>query len=91
MLRFSNIGFLTLLGSILLFLFQSIVSLINRNQEWQDYRIVDILEPEDYEWVNDIVLFNFDTLSNYVLNMQLFMVLFCLTVIFFIMSGIFEK
>jgi len=91
MLRFSRLGFLALFGSILIFLLQSIVSLTSKDFAWKKLRFVDVLNPKYYSWMNDITILNFNTYSDYILNMPLYAVLFCLTVLFFIMSGLFEK
>jgi len=91
MLRFSSLGFLALFGSILIFLLQSIVSLTSKDFAWKKLRFVDVLDPKYYGWMNDITILNFNTYSDYVINMPLYALLFCLTVLFFIMSGLFEK
>lgn len=91
MLRFSSLGFLALFGSILIFLLQTIVSLTNEEFAWKKLRFVDVLDPQYYSWMNDITLFNFNTYSDYILNMPLYAFLFCLTVLFFLISGLFEK
>jgi len=91
MLRFSSLGFLALFGSILIFLLQSITSLTSKDLVWQELRFIDVLDAKYYGWINDITLFNLNTLSNYILHMPLYAFLFCLTVLLFIMSGLFEK
>jgi hypothetical protein len=91
MLRFSSLGFLALFGSILIFLLQSIVSLTSKDFAWKRLRFVDVLDQKYYSWMNDVTILNFNTYSDYVLNMPLYTVLFCLTVLFFIMSSLFEK
>ena len=91
MLRFSSLGFLAMFGSILVFLLQSIVSLTSEDFAWRQLRFVDVLDPQYYSWMNDITLFNFNAYSDYVLNMPLYAVLFCLMILFFLMSSLFEK
>ena len=91
MLRFSSLGFLAMFGSILVFLLQSIISLTSKDLAWKQLRFVDVLDPKYYGWMHDITILNFNTYSDYVLNMPLYAVLFCLTVLFFLMSGLFEK
>lgn len=91
MLRLSNLGFLALSGSILIFIFQTIASLINKDFVWKKLRLVDILDTKYFSWVDGVTLFNFNTFSNYILNMPLYAVLFCLTILFFVFSGIFER
>lgn len=91
MLRLSSLGFFALSGSILLFIFQVIASLLNKDFVWKKLRLVDILDPKYFSWVDGITLFNFNTLSSYILDMPLYAVLFCLTILFFVFSGIFER
>jgi hypothetical protein len=91
MFRLGNLGFLSLFGSIIILLLQAITSLLNKDFTWKKLRCADILDPQYYSWLDNITLFNFNSIANYVLNMPLFVLLFCLTIFFFILSGIFEK
>ncbi len=91
MFRLGNLGFLSLFGSIIILLLQAITSLLNQDFAWKRLRFADILDPQYYSWLDNITLFNFNSIANYVLNMPLFVLLFCLTIFFFILSGIFEK
>jgi hypothetical protein len=91
MFRLGNLGFLSLFGSIIILLLQAITSLLNKDFTWKKLRCADILDPQYYRWLDNITLFNFNSIANYVLNMPLFVLLFCLTIFFFILNGIFEK
>ncbi len=91
MFRLGNLAFLSLFGSIIILLLQAIMSLLNKDFTWKKLRFADILDPQYYNWLDNITLFNFNSIANYVLNMPLFVLLFCLTIFFFILSGIFEK
>ena len=91
MLRFSSLGLFTLFSSILIFVLQSIASLTSRDLVWKELRFVDILAPKYYTWINDIALLNFNTILSYLLNMPLYAFLFFLTLLFFILGGMFEK
>ena len=91
MFRLGNLGFLSLFGSIIILMLQAITSLLNKDFTWKKLRFADILDPQHYSWLDNITLFNFNSIANYVLNMPLFVLLFCLTIFFFILSGIFEK
>lgn len=91
MFRLGNLGFLSLFGSIIILLLQAITSLLNKDFTWKKLRFADILDPQDYSWLDNITLFNFNSIANYVLNMPLFVLLFCMTIFFFILSGMFEK
>jgi len=91
MFRLGNLGFLSLFGSIIILLLQAITSLLNKDFTWKKLRFADILDPQYCSWLDNITLFNFNSIANYVLNMPLFVLLFCLTIFFFILSGIFEK
>ena len=91
MFRLGNLGFLSLFGSIIILLLQAITSLVNKDFNGKKLRFADILDPQDYRWLDNITLFNFNSIANYILNMPLFVLLFCMTIFFFILSGIFEK
>jgi hypothetical protein len=91
MFRLGNLGFFSLFGSIIIVLLQTITYLLNKDLTWKKLRFADIIDPRYYNWLDNITLFNFNSIANYVLNMHLFVLLFCLTIVFFILSGIFEK
>ncbi len=91
MFRLGNLAFLSLFGSIIILLLQAITSLLNKDFTWKKFRFLDIIDPQYYSWLYKITLFNFNSMANYILNMPLFVFLFCLTIFFFILSGIFGK
>jgi len=91
MFRLGNLGFLSLFGSIFILMLQAITYLLNEDFTWKKLRFADILDPQYYNWLDNITLFNFNSIANYVLNMPLSVLLICLTIFFFILSGIFEK
>ena len=91
MLRFSRLGFYALFSSFLIFLLQAIASLTSKDFVWKKIRFVDILDPKYYKWMNGIQLLNFNIVLDYIINMPLYAFFFCLTVLFFVISGIYEK
>lgn len=91
MFRLGNLGFLSLFGSIIILLLQAITYVLNKDFTWKKLRFADILDPQYYSWLDNITLFNVNGIANYVVNMPLFVLLFCMTIVFFILSGIFEK
>lgn len=91
MLRFSNLGLCSLCGSILVLLLQSIASLTSVDMTWQRLRFGDIVDPAYCGWVKGITFFNVNAAITYILNLPLYLVLLCLTVVFFVISGIYEK
>ena len=91
MLRFSSLGFYALFSSFLIFLLQAIASLTSKEFVWKKLRFIDILDPKHYNWMNEITFLKFNIFLNYFINMPLYAFFFCLTVLFFIISGIYEK
>ena len=91
MLRFSSLGFLSLFGSILTLLLQAIISLTSKDLAWKKLSVVNVVEPHYYSWVEHITLFNFNSMSTFILDMPLYMLFFCLTILFFILSSLFER
>jgi len=91
MFRLGNLGFLSLFGSIFILMLQAITYLLYEDFTWKKLRITDILDPQYYSWLDNITLLNLNSIANYVLNMSLSVLLLCLTIFFFILSGIFEK
>ena len=91
MFRLGSLGFLSLFGSIFILMLQAITYLLYEDFIWKKLRIADILDPQYYNWLDNITLLNLNSIANYVLNMPLFALLFCLTIFFFVLSGIFEK
>ena len=91
MFKLGHLGFASLFGGFLLLLFQVISSVTNKGFILKKLKLVDILEPGFFDWAEGITFFHFNIFLNYVLNLQLFVLLFFLAVIFFILSGILEK
>ena len=91
MLRFSKLGFFSLFGSILTLLLQAIITLTSNDLAWKKLSVVDVVEPHYYGWTERITLFNFDSVSRYILEMPLYALFFCLTILFFTLSGLFER
>lgn len=84
MLKISQLGFIALFGSIILLLFQAISSLVNKNFIWEKLKLVDILDSKFYSWTEGITLFYFNHFVDYILNLQLFIFLFVMAVLFFL-------
>ena len=84
MLKISQLGFISLFGSILLLLFQAISSLANKNFIWEKLRLVDILDSKLYSWTGGITFFYFNHFVDYILNLQLFIFLFVMAILFFL-------
>lgn len=91
MLRLGQLGYVSLLGSIVSLIMQGIASVLNEEFILKDLRLVNIIDAEIYDWAAGITLFSFNSLVEFLVNLQLFAFLFILAVLFFILSGIFER
>jgi hypothetical protein len=91
MLRLSRLCYISFMGSIILLIFQGIASVLNEEFAMKDLRLINFINAGINEWAADITLFSFNNLFDYLVNLQMFVFLFILSVVFFILSSVFER
>lgn len=91
MFRLSQMGYVSLMGSIVMLIFQGIASVLNEEFDLKDVRMIDFVSAELHGWIEGIHLFSLNSLIDYLLNLQLFAFLFVMSIMFFVLSGIFER
>ena len=90
MSKFTLAGIVSWLGGLLLLGFQSISTLMAIEGKWKQINIVDVVDPQYLSWVDDISSEMITNAVNYIVNMPLFVLLFCLGTLFFIINAFFE-
>lgn len=84
-------GYISFVGSVIMLIFQGIASVLNEEFGVKDLRLVNFIAVETCEWAEQITAFSFNNLFDYLVNLQLFVLLFILSIALFILSGIFER
>ena len=87
MSKFTLVGLLSALAGGVILLFQFISSLMQEGTGWQQMRLVDIIPSDQLVWVERIDWVYVRSALDYVINMPLFMLLFCLAIILFIIAA----
>ena len=90
MSKFTLAGIVSWLVGLLLLGFQSISTLMTVEGKWKQLNIVDVVDPQYLSWMDDISSEMIANAMNYIVNMPLFVVLFCLGTLFFIINAFFE-
>ena len=90
MSKFTLAGIVSWLGGLLLLGFQSISSLMSVEEKWKQLNIVDVVDPQYLSWMDDISSEMIAKAVDYVVNMPLFVLFFCLGTLFFIINAFFE-
>jgi hypothetical protein len=90
MSKFTLLGLAAWLGGFLLLGFQGISSLMGTAGTWQSMNLLDVAEPEQLAWIEKLPFFFLRRSADYLTEMPLFLLLFCLGVVFLIL-GAFKK
>lgn len=90
MSKFTLAGIASWLGGLLLLGFQSISTLMTVEGKWKQLDIVDVVAPQYLSWIDDISYEMIAKALDYIVNMPIFVVLFCLGTLFFIINAFFE-
>ena len=83
MLKLSNLSLLTLAGAILVLLCQAVSSLVYSDTGWVNWHLIDFVDAGHLAWVDGVSILNVNSVINYMLNMPLSGLLFCLTAVLF--------
>jgi hypothetical protein len=90
MSKFTLAGLVSWLGGLLLLGFQSISTLMNVEGKWKSICLTDIIEEKYLAWTDGVTWDLASQAMNYVLNMPLFILLFCVGTLLFIINAFFE-
>jgi hypothetical protein len=90
-MKFSRLGFVSFFGSVFILLIQALNSLTSRDLVWQQIRFADVLDPDAYNWFSGGAFFKAGFVLDYILNIPLSAIFFCLMLLFFTLSVIFEN
>lgn len=86
MSKFTMGGLLSFLGGLLLLGFQAISTLMDMEGVWKSLSLVDIFDEAHFLWIDGISWGIVRASADYVVTMPLFVLLFCLGVLFFMIS-----
>ncbi len=88
MSKLTIIGVLSWLGALILLGFQAIATVMKtEGKGWDNLSIMDMVDPNNMEWVNDISWTLLHQAVDYVVTMPLFLLLFCIGILFFIVNA----
>ena len=91
MSKFSFMAFICLVGSVLLLGFQSIARLMGTTGGWKSYSLLKLFGPKYFNWLNEVSLFGIEEVLRSIVNMPLFILLFCLSILLFIIDKFYSK
>jgi hypothetical protein len=93
------VGLASCIGGLLILAFQAIQTLMNPNAasikgesvEWKRITLVSLLPDGKFDWVNDISINIVHRAADYIVNMQLWLLMLIIGVIFLIIGGLTAK
>ncbi len=98
MSKFTILGLLSWLGSLVLLGFQAIFTFMDPSASslttktvWKKISVVDIIDTKYFDWINSIPWVSIKESANYVITMPLFILLFCVGLLFFITNAFMPK
>ena len=93
MSKLKIIGFVSWgLGALLLgFQAISLFMGMEKKEAWKDLTLVDVVEENYLHWIENIPWLNVQQAVDYVVNMQLYLLLFCLGILCFLINAFRSK
>ncbi len=92
------LGLISWLGGLVLLGFQAIFTFMDPSATslttktvWKKISIVDIIDIKYFDWINSISWVSIQNAANYIITMPLFILLFCLGILFFIINAFMPK
>ena len=86
MTKFSLLGVLSCVAGGLLIGFQALSSIVGTEAKWKSLAIVDIVNEKSLSWVNQLSSSGLEGVPETIVNMPLFVLLFCLGGLFFVLD-----
>jgi len=86
--KFTILGLLSWLCGFLLLGFQGISSLMGTEGTWQSMTLLDVAEPEHLAWIERLPFGVLRRSADYLTEMPLFLLLFCLGVLFLVLGAL---
>ncbi len=95
MSKFTIVGLVSCLASGIILGFQAISTLMdlsapsitNEKTAWKNLTLVDSIGQEYFEWINTISWGGIQNIANYIVNMPLFILLFCIGILCFLINA----
>jgi hypothetical protein len=93
MSKLKIIGWISWISGALLIGFQTISMFMGAEEkvEWKNLAIVDVAEEKYLHWIDNIPWVNVQEAVNYVVNMPLYLFLFCFGILCFLISALTPK
>ncbi len=99
MSKFTIAGLLSCLAGGLILGFQAISTLMepsassitNGKSAWKNLTLADSIGQEYFEWINTISLASIQNIADYIVNMPLFILLFCIGILCFLINAFTSK
>lgn len=86
MTKYTLIGVLSCVGGGLLIGFQALSSVMGSKAVWRNLSLVDIVGEQYFEWVGNSSFGSLERIAEYIVNMPLFVLLFCIGGLFFVLD-----
>ena len=91
MTKFSIIGIISFLGDSLLVGLQALSVLMGTDGQWKSMKLITVFDKKYFEWIDNASFFGLERIPEYIVNMRLFLLLFCVGVLFFVLDYFFGK
>ena len=93
MSKFTILGLLSWLGSALILLFQAITTLMDPADKitWKGLSLMKAVGKSNFTWIEKISWIYVQKAAAYIVTMPLFLLLFCVGIIFFLLNSFTSK
>jgi hypothetical protein len=93
MSKYTIIGLVSWLVSLLILLFQTISSLMGTEETmvFKNLSLVSVIGQGHFDWINSLSWVNVQKAANYIVTMPLFLLLFCMGIFFFLLHMLLSK
>ncbi|MFC1814436.1 hypothetical protein ACFL0M_00540 [Thermodesulfobacteriota bacterium] len=91
MTKFTLIGLLSCLGGGLLLGFQALSSIMHTEGTWKILNLIGVVGEKHFTWLEGASFFGLEKMADYIVNMPLFVLLFCIGGLFLVLGYFFGR
>lgn len=91
MTKFSLTGIFSCLAGCILVGFEALSVLMGTEGGWKSLKLTTVIDPKHFAWIDEASFFGLERVPEYIVNMPLFMLFFCIGILFFVLDYFFGR
>lgn len=91
MTKYSLIGILAIIGGGIMLGFQTLSVIMGHEVKYESLKLVNVLDEKYFAWIGKISFHGLERIPEFIVNMPMYILLFCFGGLFLVLSYFFGK